>query len=94
VPSGSSSSQTESVFALNYDPVKPLIYSNGSWFVDNTKGLVSQVEIFNSLGHQIRSLRNIARGSVRLPTESLAAGRYLVRVQTRDATVLQGMTVR
>ena len=94
IPLVSSSSQTQSILALNYDTVKPLTYSNGNWLVENAKGLVSHIEIFNSLGHQVSSLHDIARGLVRLPTERLAAGRYIVRVQTRDAAILQGIMVR
>ena len=71
-----------------------MTYSNGNWLVENAKGLVSHIEIFNSLGHQVSSLHDIARGLVRLPTERLAAGRYIVRVQTRDAAILQGIMVR
>ena len=94
IPLVSSSSQTQSILALNYETVKPLTYSNGCWFVENAKGQVSHIEIFNSLGHQVSSLHDMARGLVRLPTESLAVGRYLVRVQTRDAAILQGIMVR
>jgi len=57
-----------------------LFRENGSWFVDNTAGNVKRVEIFNSLGQRVYSLQNLAKGAIRLQTEGLTAGRYLVRV--------------
>ena len=59
-----------------------LILHDGRWFVDNLNGMVSQAELFNSLGQRLLQVPNMARGSVRLPTDDLLPGVYLVRLKT------------
>lgn len=66
-----------------------LFRENGFWFVDNTAGNVKRVDVFNSLGQRVYSLQSLAKGAIRLPTESLSAGRYLVRVSGTSGAILQ-----
>ena len=71
-----------------------LVRDGGSWFVNNVAGSISQVDVFNTQGHRVMSLQNIARGTVRVPTEDLPAGLYLVRVQGLDKVSVLRIMVR
>ena len=66
-----------------------LILHDGRWFVDNLNGMVSQAELFNSLGQRLLQVPNMARGSVRLPTDDLLLGVYLVRLKTGHGYTLE-----
>jgi hypothetical protein len=66
-----------------------LILHDGRWFVDNLNGMVSQAELFNSLGQRLLQVPNMARGSVRLPTDDLLPGVYLVRLKTGHGYTLE-----
>ncbi len=72
---------------------KLLVRDGGSWFVNNTAGSVSRVDVFNTQGHRVASLQNVARGTVRVPTEGLVAGQYFVRVQGLSKTSVQKITL-
>ena len=71
-----------------------LVRDGTSWFVNNASGTVSRVDVYNMQGHRVTSLQNVARGTVRIPTESLSAGLYLVRVQERDNISVKKINIR
>ena len=74
--------QLTSLPTVQYGDNKLLIFQDGRWFVNNLNGNVSQVEIFNSLGQRLLQIPRMARGSVRLTTDGLLPGVYLVRLKT------------
>ena len=73
---------------------KLLVRDGGSWFVNNTAGDVSRVDVFDTKGLRVSSLQNVALGTVRVPTENLPTGLYFVRVQGRDKVSVQKIAVR
>lgn len=59
------------------------IYRNGDfWFVDNSKGLIISVDVMSVLGQHVESMNALAVGQVRLATDCLTAGQYVVRLRT------------
>ena len=79
--------------AVQYGDNKLLFFQDGRWFVDNLNGMVSQVEIFNSLGQRLLQVPYMARGSVRLPTDGLLPGVYLVRLKTMHGYTLERISL-
>ncbi|MBR4917528.1 MAG: T9SS type A sorting domain-containing protein [Fibrobacter sp.] len=55
---------------------------------------MSRADVFNTQGHRVSSLQNVACGIVRVPTEHLPAGLYIVRAQGRDNVSVQKIAVR
>ena len=92
-------SSSSAVPQLTYLPAvqcvdnKLLIFQDGRWFVNNLNGMVSQVEIFNSLGQRLQQVPYMARGSVRLPTDGLLPGVYLVRLKTMHGYTLERISL-
>ena len=72
---------------------KLIFHENGFWFVDNLSGLVSQVDVFNSLGQRLLQVSSMARGSVRLPIDGLLPGVYLVRLKTAHGYTLERISL-
>ena len=59
------------------------IYRNGDfWFVDNSRGLIISVDVMSVLGQHVESMNALAVGQVRLATEGMTAGQYVVRLRT------------
>lgn len=59
------------------------IYRNGDfWFVDNSRGLIISVDVMSVLGQHVESMNALAVGQVRLATDGLTAGQYVVRLRT------------
>ncbi|MCQ2091491.1 MAG: glycoside hydrolase [Fibrobacter sp.] len=71
-----------------------LRYENGSWLVENASGMVRSVRVFNTLGVRIQSYEALARGSVRLSTEGLVSGNYLILVETAKGLFAQKILVK
>ena len=82
-------SKTDYLTPVAYGGGITLFRENNSWFIDNAAGNAERVDIFNSLGQRVYSLQGLAKGAIRLPTESLSAGRYLVRVLGTSGAILQ-----
>lgn len=59
-----------------------LFSQDGKWFVNNSAGDVRSVQIFNALGSKVKSINELARGTVQLATESLVSGTYIIQVRT------------
>lgn len=74
-------------------PAKIFYSQNGAWFVNNAQGRVRRVDLLNALGRNVMSLSNVAAGQVRLATESLKAGAYLVRIETVGGVTVQKLTL-
>lgn len=67
---------------------------NGEWFVDNSRGNVQRVDILNAIGQNVKQISSLTAGQIRLATESLKAGSYLVRVKTANGMWSGRMTLR
>ncbi len=91
--SSSAVPQLTYLLAVQYGDNKLLFFQDGRWFVDNLNGNVSQVEIFNSLGQRLLQVPYMARGSVRLPTDGLLPGVYLVRLKTMHGYTLERISL-
>ncbi|MCF0216980.1 MAG: glycoside hydrolase [Fibrobacteraceae bacterium] len=63
--------------------------SHRNWYVDNSRGDVVSVALMNSLGQQVGLWKKPVGKILRLDTEMLPCGQYLVRVVTRE-NVLNG----
>ena len=72
--------------------VKLVYGADGLWFVDNSRGKVSEVLVLNAFGQCVEKISGIANGQMKLSTEDLPRGSYLVRVRTafgmQDAQIL------
>ena len=91
--SSSAVPQLTYLLAVQYGDNKLLFFQDGRWFVNNLNGMVSQVEIFNSLGQRLLQVPYMARGSVRLPTDGLLPGVYLVRLKTMHGYTLERISL-
>lgn len=59
-----------------------LLNVDGAWTVDNSRGDISRVDVFDLMGKQIQSLTSVARGNVSLGR--LVKGSYLVRITVEN----------
>lgn len=72
-----------------------LLYGvNGEWFVNNAQSNVLRVDVLNALGQSVMQFRNLAAGQVRLSTESLKKGSYMVRVKTSAKMQIERIVLR
>lgn len=65
----------------------------GVWFVDNSRGSIRQVQVFNMLGKAVLTL-NISVGDVALPLQGMGAGSYLVRVDSETGSFTQRIMLK
>ena len=71
-----------------------LHHENGNWFIDNGSGNVRSVSVFNSLGQNVLRMHAIARGNIRIASEVLGRGNFIVRIETASGTQMQKITVK
>ncbi|SMG07176.1 glycoside hydrolase family 44 protein [Fibrobacter sp. UWB13] len=72
----------------------PLHHENGNWFIDNGSGKVRRINVFNSLGQSVLRMHAIARGNIRIASEVLSKGNFIVRIGTASGTQMQKITVK
>lgn len=65
----------------------------GVWIVDNSRGSIRQVQVFNMLGKAVLTL-NISVGDVALPLQGMGAGSYLVRVDSETGSFTQRIMLK
>ena len=71
-----------------------LHHENGNWFIDNGSGKVRRINVFNSLGQSVLRMHAIARGNIRIASEVLGRGNFIVRIGTASGTQMQKITVK
>ncbi len=71
-----------------------LHHENGNWFIDNGSGKVRRINVFNSLGQNVLRMHAIARGNIRIASEVLGRGNFIVRIETASGTQMQKITVK
>ena len=71
-----------------------LHHENGNWFIDNGSGKVHRINVFNSLGQSVLRMLAIARGNIRIASEVLGRGNFIVRIETASGTQMQKITVK
>ncbi|WP_290763596.1 glycoside hydrolase family 44 protein [Fibrobacter sp. UBA4297] len=71
-----------------------LHHENGNWFIDNGSGKVRRINVFNSLGQSVLRMHAIARGNIRIASEVLGRGNFIVRIETASGTQMQKITVK
>ncbi len=71
-----------------------LHHENGNWFIDNGSGKVRRINVFNSLGQSVLRMLAIARGNIRIASEVLGRGNFIVRIETASGTQMQKITVK
>ena len=71
-----------------------LHHENGNWFIDNVSGKVRRINVFNSLGQSVLRMHAIARGNIRIASEVLGRGNFIVRIETASGTQMQKITVK
>lgn len=59
---------------------------NGEWFVDNSRANVLRVDVLNALGQNVLHIHRAPAGTIRLATEALNSGTYLVQIRTSAGT--------
>lgn len=65
----------------------------GVWIVDNSRGSIRQVQVFNMLGKAVLTL-NISVGDIALPLQGMGAGSYLVRVDSETGSFTQRIMLK
>ncbi|MCQ2102076.1 MAG: T9SS type A sorting domain-containing protein [Fibrobacter sp.] len=65
----------------------------GVWIVDNSRGSIRQVQVFNMLGKAVLTL-NISVGDIALPLQGMGAGSYLVRVDSEIGSFTQRIMLK
>ena len=76
------------------DAIALLHHENGNWFIDNGSGKVRRINVFNSLGQSVLRMHAIARGNIRIASEVLSKGNFIVRIETASGTQMQKITVK
>ena len=71
-----------------------LHHENGNWFINNGSGNVRSISVFNSLGQSVLRMNAIARGNIRIASEVLGRGNFIVRIETASGTQMQKITVK
>ncbi len=71
-----------------------LHHENGNWFIDNGSGKVRRINVFSSLGQSVLRMHAIARGNIRIASEVLGRGNFIVRIETASGTQMQKITVK
>ncbi len=71
-----------------------LHHENGNWFINNGSGNVRCISVFNSLGQSVLRMHAIARGNIRIASEVLSKGNFIVRIETASGTQMQKITVK
>ena len=71
-----------------------LHHENGNWFINNGSGNVRSISVFNSLGQSVLRMHAIARGNIRIASEVLSKGNFIVRIETASGTQMQKITVK
>ena len=71
-----------------------LNHENGNWFIDNGSGKVRRINVFNSLGQSVLRMHAIARGNIRIASEVLGRGNFIVRIETASGAQMQKITVK
>ncbi|SHM61474.1 glycoside hydrolase family 44 protein [Fibrobacter sp. UWB7] len=71
-----------------------LHHENGNWFINNGSGNVRSISVFNSLGQSVLRMHAIARGNIRIASEVLGRGNFIVRIETASGTQMQKITVK
>ena len=71
------------------------LYRNGNfWFVNNSAGNIAAVDVLNSLGQRVASMHAVAAGQIRLATDGLTAGQYVVRLHTNTGISTQKILLK
>lgn len=71
-----------------------LHHENSNWFIDNGSGKVRRINVFNSLGQSVLRMHAITRGNIRIASEVLSKGNFIVRIETASGTQMQKITVK
>jgi hypothetical protein len=71
-----------------------LHHENGNWFINNGSGYVRSISVFNSLGQNVLQIQQPARGNIRIASEVLSRGNFIVRIETASGTQMQKITVK
>ena len=71
-----------------------LHHENGNWFIDNGSGKMRRINVFNSLGQNVLQIQQPARGNIRIASEVLGRGNFIVRIETASGTQMQKITVK
>lgn len=71
-----------------------LHHENGNWFINNGSGNVRSISVFNSLGQNVLQIQQPARGNIRIASEVLGRGNFIVRIETASGTQMQKITVK
>ncbi len=71
-----------------------LHHENGNWFINNGSGNVRSISVFNSLGQNVLQIQQPARGNIRIASEVLSKGNFIVRIETASGTQMQKITVK
>ena len=71
-----------------------LHHENGNWFINNGSDNVRSISVFNSLGQSVLRLHAIARGNIRIASEVLGRGNFIVHIETASGTQMQKITVK
>lgn len=71
------------------------LYRNGNfWFVNNSAGNIVAVDVLNSLGQRVASMHAVAAGQVRLATDGLTTGQYVVLLHTNTGISTQKILLK
>lgn len=72
-----------------------LLSSQGNvWFVNNSAGNIRSVQVFTSLGQEVRNMNELSRGNVSLQTEKLVQGNYIIRIHSTSGLKIQPISVK
>ena len=71
-----------------------LHHENGNWFINNGSGNVRSISVFNSLSQNVLQIQQPARGNIRIASEVLSKGNFIVRIETASGTQMQKITVK
>lgn len=72
-----------------------LLSSQGNvWFVNNSAGNIRSVQVFTSLGQEVRNMNELSRGNVSLQTEKLIRGNYIILIHSTSGLKIQPISVK
>jgi len=72
-----------------------LLSSQGNvWFVNNSAGNIRSVQVFTSLGQEVRNMNELSRGNVSLQTEKLVRGNYIILIHSTSGSQIQPISVK
>lgn len=91
----SSSSEINEGISQKLSKLERSIYRNGnSWFINNSQGLIISVDLMSILGQHVGSMNALAVGQIRLATDGLTAGQYVVRLHTNTGISTQKILLK